>query len=216
MKTLTKHHGLRCGAHRAGMDRRAAGLSLMELLLAVAITSVVGLAAAGMLSAASYGSSERADLRAMMIRQELIAQRLAAAGRSSREVLEYDDDTLVLWQSDANNDGQPQVSEVRWIVWDSAAKTITSTHVDFPSSLTPEQLKTLDRAYNPQGSMATQLAGLGNYSVTEVWSSDVADLSWTASSPTDERRPLLSYRLTISDTRGRSQTMIGAAALRSQ
>ncbi len=192
------------------------GMTLVELLMALAITALVTLAAAGMLSAVTHGSAERTDMRSLIVRQEMISQRLSAAARASRQVLASDGTQLVLWMTDANHDGLPQVGEVRWIVFSQKDGTLTSTHVKFPESLSDEQRTTLDRAYVAGQKLQTQLTGLGSYVVTEPWATEVADWQLAAREPSDSRAGLLSYRVTFTDHHHQRQTIVGAAALRSQ
>ena len=195
---------------------RSRGMTLVELLLAMAITSIVAMAAAGMLSAVSYGSSERSDLRAMIVRQEMIAVRLSAAIRAARQVLVCNDTTLILWITDANHDNKPQVSEVRWIEFDAAADEITNTHITWPGAFNDEQKTAADKDYVAGLSRDTQHTGMSAYVVHERWASDVHSWELTPSHAVLTQCTLVSFRVTFADSQEQTQTMIGAAALRSQ
>jgi len=191
-------------------------MTLVELMMALAITAIVALAAAGMLSAVTYGSAERTDMRSLLVRQEMIAQRLSAAVRASRQVLDADDDRLILWVSDANHDDVTQVSEVRWIHFSENDGTLTSTSVSFPDHLTHEQMDALDAVFNPAQSMQSQLSGLGSYVVMQTWAQGVAGWELSSRDATEKRPGLLNFRVTFADQYNQRQTIIGAAALRSQ
>lgn len=202
--------------HSRSARWRPPGMTIVELLMALALTSVVTLAATGMLTAVSYGSSQRTDLRAMVVRQEVLAQRLSAAIRSSRAVLVCDDEQLLLWHRDANNDAQPQVSEVRWLKWDRVSGQITSTHLAFPLDWPEEQKEAMDRLCNPAQSSASQLAGLGSYVTQENWATQVAGWQLITREASEDAGGIVGFRVTLTDDHDQKQTIVGAAGLRSQ
>lgn len=202
--------------HHPIHHRRMHAMTLVELLLAMSITAIVTLAAGGMLTAVSYGSSERTDLRSLVVRQELIAHRLSAVIRASRQVLDCDNNQLVLWVSDANNDQTPQLSEVRWIERDNDTNEINMIQLMFPSNWTQEQIEILDKDYVTGSSRTVQTATLTTYVQSERWADFVTDWLISPGSSAVSTSALVSFRVTFGLTGKESQTMIGAAALRSQ
>lgn len=207
----TKRRG---NAHARAACSRA--MTLVELLLAMSMTSIVALTAGGMLTAVSYGSSERTDIRGLVVRQELISHRIAAAIRASRGVLESDNNQLVLWVSDANNDQKAQLSEVRWIELDPDTKLISSTKLVFPSTWTTEQIAAADKAYTTGVSRNVQSSSVSSYVQTEQWADQVSGWLISPNSSTAEQSTLVSYRVTFTLEGKQPQTIVGAAALRSQ
>ena len=191
-------------------------MTLVELLLAMSITSIITLTAGAMLSAVSYGSSERTDLRGLVVRQEMISHRIAAAIRASRQVLESDNDQLVLWISDANNDQVAQLSEVRWIELDSDTAQISSITLAFPSTWTDEQIAAVDTDYSEGSSRSVQTAALTAYVQSELWADQVSGWLITPGNSSVAQSTLVSYRVTFTLADKQPQTVIGAAALRSQ
>ena len=191
-------------------------MTLVELLLAMSMTSIITLTASAMLSAVTYGSGERTDLRGLVVRQELISHRIAAAIRASRQVLESDNNQLVLWISDANNDQTAQLSEVRWIEFDSDTTLISSITLAFPDAWTTEQIQAVDKDYVDGSSRTVQTAALTTYVANEAWADQVSDWLISPGSSTAAQSTLVSYRVTFSLTGKQPQTVIGAAALRSQ
>jgi len=98
---------------------RRRGLTLLELVLALAGTALIGAAVAGMLTAVAYGTDADKDLRALVVRHQVLAGRVSAAIRGAEEVLAADDGLLVLWVEDTNEDGLPSVQELRRIEHDA-------------------------------------------------------------------------------------------------
>lgn len=218
---MSEHKNVaRAHTHRApmlmGKRFRGGGMTIVELLLAMSITSIVALAASGMLSAVSYGQSERTDLRSLVVRQQLVSHRLSAAIRASRSVLDANANMLALWTSDTNNDGVAQVNEVRWIVLASDEQTITSHVVSFPVAWTDEQLEQTNRDYVTGQTFNAQTSGLGNYVTSQAWADHVSGWQITPGAAAVANSRLVSFRVTFNLENRPAQTIIGASALRSQ
>ena len=80
-------------SHRAAM-------TLVELLLAVAGIAIIGAALTAMLVATTYATTDRLDVRAVVVKQKVLAARITAAIRGSRMVLAQGSEYLVLWMED--------------------------------------------------------------------------------------------------------------------
>ncbi len=102
------------------------GFTIVELLLALAITGLVSATAAAMLMAVSYGTSSKRDLRSVVVKSRVIDARIASAIRGSRAILETSTDYLILWTTDTDSDGTSDNAEVRLIERDSANDELTS------------------------------------------------------------------------------------------
>lgn len=114
---------------------RRPAFSLPELLLAITIASAIGfcvLLILGGIASATTGQTE--DRRANVRRQVAIA-RIGTLARTSIMTLDRTADSLVLWESDANSNGLPELSEIRLIGWDSASDVITS--YESPEGMAP-------------------------------------------------------------------------------
>lgn len=217
MKHITYCHLKNADLARvSSVHARHQAMTLVELLLAMSITSIVALAAGGMLTAVTYGSSERTDLRSLVVRQEIISHRLSAAIRASRQVLESDNEQLVLWVTDANNDQTAQLSEVRWIERNEKYGEINETHLVFPDNYPAEKIAELDKNYVPGSSRSVQTTSVSSFMQTERWADQIGDWLISPSSSTASQSTLVSYRVTFDFKNKPSETIIGAAALRGQ
>lgn len=94
------------------------GLTLLELLLALAGTAVVGSAVAMMLTGVAYGTTADKDMRALITRQMSLRARLEAEIRESLIVLDAGSDYLILWSGDDDEDGLPSKAEIQVIEYD--------------------------------------------------------------------------------------------------
>jgi hypothetical protein len=94
-------------------------LTLLELLLALAGTAVIGSAVAAMLTGVAYGTSVDKDMRSLITRQMAIKTRVEAEVRESRMLLDAGADYLILWSADEDEDGAPSKSEIQVIEYDA-------------------------------------------------------------------------------------------------
>ena len=193
----------------------ALGLTLVELLLAVAITGVVGLASGALLSAVHAGSDQQTDLRALVVRHKSISNRLGVALRSSRMVLHKNNTRVLLWTTDRRVNTSPDLSELRVIELENGE--IVSYRVVFPSSWTLAEYMAAEKTYQfstDPDTMVNAIKGSPQLE-REVWGRGVNSLDLCLDVPdakVQEAR-LVGFRLEL--TNGHlTDEAIGAAALR--
>lgn len=100
--------------------RRCAGLSLVELLIVLMVTGLMGVAIASMLAAVSYGSDASRDLRDVSVKAKALGERITQAVRTAHGVIDYDDDYIELRMSEDEGSG----SDVLRIEHDEADNAI--------------------------------------------------------------------------------------------
>ncbi len=138
------------------------GLTLVELVLALAATAFIGLAVATMLNAVAYGSQSGTDTRDLVPRHRVLSARLADAVRHARQVVDQTDTTLVLWTDDANDNDDYDSDEIAWIEYDGAADEITfatATDTHTPATITLGDLATTKTALSGAGELDEQVWG---------------------------------------------------------
>lgn len=212
-------HGRATGRSPSRPWGRSRGLTLVELLLALSVTAMIGAGVAAMMLLVSSGTTERTDLRALLVKEKSVAARLSAAVRSSLRVLDQGSDYVVLWIGDTRRDDQPNLSEIRLIERLSDGRLLCYS-ASFPDGWTDEQIATADTAYQLTDNFRTVTTALksGSYFPSELWAQGVQ--SWTVVlDATPETARLLSYRMAMragdgSSTRQPLDTLIGAIALR--
>ena len=183
-------------------NRRA--FTLVEVLLALAITALVGLSVAAMLTATAYGTTSRQEMRGLLVKTQTISARLNAAIRTSKVVLypnagqATSNDYLVLWTADENDDSTKQNNEVQ-LIERNAVNNELNSYVD--------STDTAD--FGNVAAFRTQ--ALASYPSAR-WASGVTSLSLRAT--TDPAGTmLLSYRFTVAEGQA-TETAVGAAAPR--
>ena len=123
------------------------GLSLLELLMAVIITAMVGVGIAGMLGAVSSGVGTRKDNREVMVRAHAAQCRLAAYLAVSQCMLASSSGELTIWLTDSRQSNTVHASEVRWLRFNSATGEFTVDYVDFPDGWTRTASELADLEY---------------------------------------------------------------------
>lgn len=103
-----------------GFRSVARGLTLLELLLALAGTALVGTAVAALMGGVVYGTQADKDLRGLITRQMALRSRVEAEIRESRLILDAGSDYLILWSKDTDGDGVPSKTEIQLIEYDAA------------------------------------------------------------------------------------------------
>lgn len=179
---------------RANPCRACAGLTLVELLIALAIVSTVGLVAATSLFAHHRALESDRDLRASTVQSQLVGMRIDQAIRSARLVLARSDHVLVLWKHDHRDEDDPYLSQLHRIEWDEASGEIRSYQA--PEDLSESDDESYDLHSTNFDAQTASLASQGTL-VESVWTEHAEQwlLSDDGSYAFDLR--LLTYRLTI-------------------
>lgn len=81
---------------RGPSRHRRMGLTFVEMLLTLAITTLIGAGIALMLAAVAHGTESSRDLRDAIVRSKTLTERLMHAVHRSHGIIAYDEDYLVL------------------------------------------------------------------------------------------------------------------------
>ena len=184
---------------------RRRGLTLLEMILALAGLGLIGAAIAAMTGAVAYGTASERDLRGLVAKRQALSARLGAHIRESRRVLDVTDDTLVLWKRDKNDDDKPSLNEVLRIEYE-ADKLRAYTGKASATGVLSVTLNWLEQT------AGTQQRSQMNES---LWAEGVTAfaIDLEPNTPADAR--LVSYRLTL-EAGDLAEQAVGAAALRGQ
>ncbi len=194
--------------------RRASGLTLVELMLSLTITAIIGVAISSMLVATSRATATSSDGRSLLVRHRVISARMNAAVRQSIMVLETGSTYIVLWRGDTDSSGAPNMTELQRI--DLSAGSITSYRWSLPAGWTPAAKAAADTAYSLSSNFntATNTLKSNAYCTSEVWTTGVTAWSISLDASTAQNASLMSYRVTIQvPGYSTTDTVIGAAAL---
>ncbi|MEZ6192160.1 MAG: hypothetical protein R3C45_12850 [Phycisphaerales bacterium] len=175
--------------------------------MALAITGLVGAAIASMLTAVSYGTSSDRDIRALVVKNKTLSTRITAAVRQAAQLLDADDDYIVLWTRDLNDNGAPDLLELQRIERDAATDELTSYTPD-PSAVDV----TYDTATDDFDAVTTALIDSDDL-VGELWATGVSACTVDVDTPDPLDATLVSFQLTLT-AGGLSDTSVNAVSLR--
>jgi len=201
-------HAPRVTTRRQRIACRSRGFTLVELMMALAITALIGAAVTAMMFGVSHGTNESKDVRGLALRCKAINARLSACIRTARAVLDADDDRLILWTGDANDNGLPDLSEVHRIARDTDTGDLTSyTFADDGTDVEHQLGDDFDTA-------TTNAIDSGDMTGA-VWAQAVSGFDITLDDSTAQSADLVSFRLTLV-AGNLSDVTINAAALRNK
>lgn len=179
---------------------------MLELILALSITALVGLGIASMFTAVGYGTDADRDMRELVVSSKLLTHRINTSIRNAGQVLASDDHVIVLWIYDANDDGEPSLHEIEQLEWEPATGRFiryraAEDAADVPYNQSQDFLAITD---DLKGSAAFP---------AEVWSRQVTDWSIAFDHADHTQARLITHRLTLIHGQV-SETIIQAASLR--
>lgn len=171
------------------MNRR--GLSLLEMVLAIGITSIIGIAIASMMAASSNSLRSKDDGRQSAIRLAVTQVRLGAYIAPSLCIVDKSNQHLTLWLEDSRESNTIHASELRWISFDEDQQMLLVEFVDFPDEWTQAMIDSADVECTTLTNYESLLSGLhaddlieslplvdGMYSCN-FWINDIDPLSAT-------------------------------------
>lgn len=156
------------------------GLTLLELLVALAITVVTGMAIASVTTAVARGIDTVGTVRSALQRAHASHVRLRAYTDPGLCLLAYEQNTgFALWLEDSRANGRVNLTEFRVFWIDAQSGLLTVERVDFPDGWTDDEYAlfdtTLTSVDDPFQIMRTQRS-LG-YTVIETIADEIASLS---------------------------------------
>lgn len=193
-----------CGSQRRRGGRAERGLTLLELLLAVAITAMIGMAMSTAMTATARGMVSAGDARSALQRAHVAYTRLRAYTSAARALLQCDPSRgFALWLDDSNPGGRVNLSELRCFWYDSAAGTITTERLNLPESWSDDIRERYDRALDPSADFLAALAAerAAGYTVQEPMVDGLAGwmLEYDGPDPQVDDRFRLTLRVLTTD-----------------
>ncbi len=187
------------------LNRKATpAFTIVELLLAMSIMAVIGVAALTILGATTYGTSDDQERRQMLVNAEVIKQRFNGAIRSAKELIvpsssqTTSTDYFIVWANDTNDDDTKDNNEMVLVERDTSNNEL---HAYQNTSATG--------TFTDAASFRT--AALASYPSTR-WAIGFSALSCTGAFGTGQL-PLVTYKFTL--TRGTiNESHTGSASLR--
>ena len=173
--------------------RHDSGFTMIEIMIAMAMTAMIGLAVSSMLVSVSYGTTTQDDLRRTTVKEKVIATRMDQAIRLSKMVLAQGPDHLVLWMGDRRRNGVPDLSEIRRIDRDNTTMELWSYSA--PMSLSDSQNTPYSFATDFDATTSA-LMGTSNFP-GELWGTGVTSWNQTLDQSNPQSAKLVGYSLTL-------------------
>lgn len=184
------------------------GLTLLELLLAVAGTAVIGTAVTAMITGVAYGTSVDKDMRSLITRQMALRTRVEAEIRESWMLLDAGSDYVILWSADPDQDGLPSKTEIQVIEYDPVMDRVLRYA---PAPLISDVSYTLTDDFR---TVTNSYKGDSTFPV-ERWAEQITSLDVSLDHLDPQSAKLVSFRFGMSGGEV-PYTGIGAATIRNE
>ena len=137
------------------------GLTLIELMIAIAVTAMIGAAIGIVMTAAGQNLSRVGEVRSALQRSHAMHARLRAYIDAAYCVLDEDPSQgFAVWLHDDNAGGTINLTELRVIWYDMVAETLTVEWFVFPKGLTEPEQQALDRELSVGTDYFMEMTGL--------------------------------------------------------
>lgn len=190
--------------------RCARGLSLVEVIMALAIAAMISAGVSSLLFAVANGTQDRQEVRRRNVKAEVLATRIDGAIRASAMLLGRDNRAIVFWVSDSRENQVVNLSELLRIEYDASAKQIRACRA--PADLA----EAADIAYNLKTTdflaVTASLSGSSTFP-RQIWGQDISGWDTGPNRPTQETR-LIYYGMTLQFPGASPATIRSAVALR--
>lgn len=199
--------------------RRHAGLTLMELLLASAVTSLIALCIAMMVKGTSDGTKGQTDGRRHLVRMQAIEAALVSNVRPCWCILAAGNNYLVLWRGDGMNrytapNLAVNLTELMLLECDTNARQLKLYATVWPPGY-PQGSSDVQYAGNTNWYNAAQSAKSSGYFPAQVLANNVTGMNVTLGAATPTQSQVATVSITLDDGKV-ARTMVVTAALRTR
>lgn len=200
----------RSQAYQRRLRARSRGLTLVELMLSIVVTSIVALAMTTVFTAVSNGTRTGDDQMQLRTRKIIIGERLATMIRGSKQILAATDDTLVLWLGDSNQNSTPNLLEIARIEWDADNNQLSISIAPADLAEADNTQYTLDDDFDT----ITEALGGGPTFPSTIWSNRIAGFSLTIDALTALEARIVQLSLTLTGNNGTAEDVTLVMGLR--
>lgn len=204
-------------AASAPRQRAAArrGLTLLEFMLAIAITALVAGAMSAMMHAVAQATQSDEQFRQTIVRSQAINVRLSSYITPALKILDSGASSLVVWLDDTRAGDTIHSTEVRWIDWDAGTQTVRMRYVSFPPELSQIERDALDAELPLASDWWLVLSTLetAGYIATLRLCDEVAAFDVERNDSTAQGARVLTAIVTYTDDVG-GQTVVAGASIR--
>ena len=198
--------------------RRRQAFTLIEVVMAVAIMSIIGLSIAGASMALSNAYDNGQEYYECIQTARVTMLRLEEMVRTSLLVTDANMyGSFWLWREDTNGDGRINVSELSWIMWNAQKRELYHNRVEFPDYWSSYMADMHDTVVDVNQATSENIVmfvygSYGTYLSKTVLADDVTNFN-VAASPEAPLAKTVTITMTIMRG-GREITLRSAASLR--
>lgn len=191
------------------------GLTLIEFMLAITITSMVALGIASLMAAVAQGTEFDRYQRETNVRAQALSVRISSYIIPALNILDNTSSSMVIWLDDHQISDTVNTTEIRWIEHDVVSNSVLLYYIEFPEGWSQSK-KDLYDIECPMETNWWQLLsiyeGLG-YTKSFRFSDDIANFKVERNLGTIPGKRLATFTVTFTPTAG-SETIVFEASIR--
>ena len=194
---------------------RHRGMTLVELLIALAITTVIGLAMVTVLTTVARGLSSANGERSALQRANVLSHRLTSYSQAALAIIAADKGGLAMWLHDETGEQQVNLLELRVFWFDEDSEVVTLEYVSFPDTWTEEEVdaaNTIVTSIEDPFVVMEQQRALG-YTVSNEIVDGVGGIAVIASNKSAPASPRFAMTLDLVIEPGRTEPVLLSVAL---
>lgn len=199
---------------------RLRGVTLVELMLALSVLSLVGICIVMMIKGAADGTSGQTDGRRHLVRMQAIEAQVAETVRPCNAILAAGNGYMVLWRGDGKNrniatNQAVNLSELALLEYDSSSKQLKLYQTVFPAGMSAAAMIAADSTYAASSNWYNAATAAKNsaYFTPTVLANSVSEFTVSLDSGTATSAKIATLKVTLNDGVV-SRSMVISASLR--
>jgi hypothetical protein len=192
--------------HSRHPRRRAAGLTLVELVIGLTITAVIACILAILIHATAVGTNTQQDGRRLLVRFQSIRSAIANDLSNAHCILDVGTNYIIYWIGDDPAGVVPpnnavNLSELRMLQVDGSGN-LNLYRVQWPASFKTADILSADQTYSATSNWysAVQAAATAGYLVPTKLATNATSLTATLDSGSIPSARLITLNITLNDT----------------
>jgi hypothetical protein len=203
-------------------DRRRA-LTLIELLIAVAITAFISAVLAVLIHATAMGTNSQNDGRRSLVKMQGLKAQIEDTVTNAQCVLATGTNYIVLWRGDLLGAATPvnsavNLSELQLLEVDTATGNVNLYTTAFPAGWSSSNIISADTTYAASTAWyaACTTAKAGSYFPATTIATNATGMTASLDTATTTAAKLVSIVITFTDATGTDRKLVIAAGLQNQ
>lgn len=189
------------------------GFTLLEMLIALSITALIGMCIAIMINSMAAGTAGQQDGRRHLVRLQALESRLLSKFHPAACILEAGNGYVVYWTGDANINNAVELNELGMLELNTTTHTLQEYTTVFPGNFSLSDIASANTQYAASTSWyaAAQTAKATSYFPASAVAHNMTGFKVTLDNATATAARLATFHLDLSDGQVTRSGMVAVA-----